>query len=67
MHTIDMYAFNGCEMLVSIIIPMSVLNIGNSAFANCKQLTIYCAFSNAQPGWDAYWNPQNSPVVWNYI
>jgi len=36
-------------------------------FSNCPNLTIY-AEADAQPvGWTANWNPDNRPVVWDYV
>ena len=32
-------AFQGCSGLTSIVVPNSVVHIGNSAFNNCKNLT----------------------------
>ena len=36
---IGMFAFNGCNQLPSIVIPDSVVIIGDGAFWNCRRLT----------------------------
>lgn len=64
---IDFNAFNRCTSLKSIIIPKNVATIESGAFDYCEQLTIYCENSGKQQGWDSNWNPQNRPVVWNYV
>jgi len=38
-QTINNSAFNGCESLVTVVIPDSVTSIGSSAFYNCKKIT----------------------------
>jgi len=60
------YAFGSCRSLTSITIPSSVTSIGEWAFAHCFSLTIYAEASSKPTGWDAEWNPHNSPVIWNY-
>ena len=59
-------AFYGCEGLKSVYIPISVTNIGDSAFAGCKNLTIYCEAKSKPEGWSDQWNPDNCKVVWAY-
>ncbi len=39
--TIGDYAFYGCRVLTGIIIPDSVIGIGNYVFEDCNRLTIY--------------------------
>ena len=39
LNTISDGAFNGCEGLLSVIIPNSVRSIGQGAFAGCRSLT----------------------------
>ena len=37
--TIGNNAFNGCELLTSVVIPDSVYRLDNTVFENCKSLT----------------------------
>ena len=59
-------AFYGCEGLESVFIPLSVTVIGDSAFAGCKNLTIYCEAETKPAEWSIDWNPENCKVVWGY-
>jgi len=52
--------------LTAVYIPRSVANIGDSAFAGCKNLTIYCEAESMPEGWSESWNPEGCTVVWNY-
>jgi hypothetical protein len=41
--------------------------IGNEAFRDCPNLTIYAEAESQPAGWHPHWNPDNRPVVWGYI
>ena len=58
-------AFFGCETLVLIYIPKSVISIGQYAFAGCSSLSIYCEAESQPEGWDKHWNSDNRPVSWD--
>ena len=59
-------AFYNCSNLTSIYISDITTSVGKDLVKGCSKATIYC-FAEAQPsGWDAGWNPNNRPVVWNY-
>ena len=59
------YAFKGCNKLENIIIGDNVTSIGENTFSACSNLTIYCEATEQPAGWDANWNPDNRPVVWD--
>ena len=53
--SIEDYAFEGCDNLISIAIPNSVKNIGKYAFSNCSQLkSIDMGSSVNSVGYDAF-------------
>ena len=72
--SIDDYAFLGCTKLTKIIISNNVVNIGWDVFNGCINLTIYCAASGRNAGWDTDWNycfehtngTDYCTVIWNY-
>ena len=69
---IDIKAFASCKKLETVIIPLSVTQIADSAFLNCGNLTVYCEASQKSDGWGDDWNitdmsNQNyASVVWGY-
>ena len=54
----------GCK---NTVIPKNVMTIGEYAFYNCSNLTIYCETKSRLNGWSTYWNYSNCPVVWGYV
>ena len=40
--------------------------IGDDAFSNCFNLSIYAEATSKPTGWEADWNSSDRPVVWNY-
>jgi hypothetical protein len=60
------YAFSGCISLTSITLPSTLTSIGQNAYANCKNLTIFAAASSKPNGWHTSWNANNRPVKWGY-
>ena len=59
-------AFSDCYSLKVMYLPLSVSTIGDSAFAGCKDLTIYCEADSMPDGWSESWNPEGCTVVWGY-
>jgi hypothetical protein len=55
------------DSITSIWIPNSVTVIGASAFAGCTNLTIFAETESRPVGWHNNWNPNNRPVIWNYV
>jgi hypothetical protein len=65
--SIEKNAFWVCSNLSDILIPLSVISMGENVFADCFKLTIYAEGPSKPIGWDSNWNFLNLPVVWNYI
>ncbi len=69
---IDIKAFASCKKLETVIIPLSVTQIADSAFLNCGNLTVYCEASQKPDGWGDDWNITDwsnknyASVVWGY-
>lgn len=61
--TIGHGAFNSCD-ITRIVLPLAVTTIGNDAFANDENLTIYTEHSSKPSSWSSTWNSSNRPVVW---
>lgn len=59
-------AFDGCTRLTEINIPIGVEYVGEDAFRDCDNLTIYCDAHRKPDAWDGYWNSSNCNVVWDY-
>lgn len=49
-----------------IVIPLSVDNIEQKAFANSKNILIYSESNHSKPTWHYMWNPNELDVIWNY-
>jgi len=62
-------AFEDCSDLPTVVIPLSVVIIGSHAFAGCSSLTIYAVVTEANrpSGWANDFNPDNRPIVWDYL
>ncbi len=50
----------------NIEIPSSVTKIGEMAFIDCYNLTIYCEAESEPGNWSLSWNYSNRQVVWGY-
>ena len=57
-------AYQNCIKLISVVIPISVTNIGAHSFAGCENLTIYCKATRKPSGWVSFHSVKN--VVWGY-
>jgi hypothetical protein len=58
-------AFSNNSTFNRVWIPSSVAVIDGNAFAGCPSLTIYAQAASRPTGWNANWNPNNCPVIWN--
>ncbi len=57
--------FSNRKSLTSVTIPY-LINIGDSAFVGCDNLTIYVErFSSKPSEWSSSWNISNRPVFWD--
>ena len=59
-------AFYECRNIKNIVIPKTVLTIGDDAFYKCPTLTIYTELESKPIGWSEYWNSDGRKVVWEY-
>jgi len=66
-ESIGGYAFARCSTLPEIQIPLSVVQIGSQAFVGCAVLTIYAVADDRPADWADDFNPDDRPVVWNYL
>lgn len=58
------FAFAGCEQLVGVLIPKTVLSMQNSLFANCSKLT-YIVVDEENPCYDSRENCNAIIDKWN--
>ena len=63
---IGKYAFAFCTRLERVVIPDSVITIGEETFYGITNLTIYCKAESKPSGWHSNWNYSDCPVVWGY-
>ena len=63
---ISMHAFANCVSLTRIVIPISVTYVSNSVFFGSPNLIIYSEAPSRPADWNANWNPDDLPVIWNY-
>ena len=66
LQSIGMFCFEDCVALQTIIIPVNCI-VGESAFYETPQLSIYCEASSQPETWATNWNALNNPVYWGYI
>ena len=56
-ESIENGAFAGCRSLRKVVIPSSVLTVGECLFVNCKKsLTVYCCAPKKPRHWSRNWN-----------
>ena len=60
-------AFENCQSLKTIVLHEGVEMVGENAFKNCPNLTIYTKVANQFEGWTSNWNPDNRPVLWGEL
>ncbi len=53
--------------LKAINIPISVTNIGEDAFMNCRNLNIFIEATTIPTTWHSNWNPDNKPTFFGYL
>lgn len=58
--------FYGFDNLIKVIIPISIEEIGEYAFSNCNNLTIYCEAESECDDWSVIWKDNDTIVVWGY-
>lgn len=59
-------AFDGCSSLTSLFIPSSVKTLGAHILTSTSIDTPICvAAGAAEESWDALWNEDGHPIVWN--
>ena len=62
--SIESKAFINNINLTYIIIPKTVMKIGDNAFKGCSNLLIFCEAKTKPKGWSESWNPDGCSVVW---
>jgi uncharacterized protein YjdB len=55
------YAFQGCTKLVNVVIPASVVSIGDDCFRDCSGLKRVVSLSRTPPWTDTYTYNENGP------
>ncbi|MBU1094159.1 MAG: leucine-rich repeat protein [Firmicutes bacterium] len=63
--TIEDFAFEFCNSLGSIIIPLSVTTMGMEVFFEIREITIYVEATVKPEGWNSSWSSDGT-VVWGY-
>ena len=66
LQTIESYAFYNNRSLNSIVIPASVMFLGEHVFVNSSSITIYAKILLQPNGWSSNWNSSSQSVVWGY-
>ncbi len=64
--SIGSYAFAYTKDFTIVVIPDSVMYIGENAFSGATNVIIYCKAFSQPTTWDENWNPDNCTVVWKY-
>lgn len=62
---INSSAFNKCTNLRYVVIPAGIQTVGESAFYNCSNLTIYCGSASKPSGFNSYWKSSSTTVCWS--
>ena len=62
--TIGDRAFYECTAIKKIVIPKSVITVGESIFFNCNNLTVCCELELRPSGWHRDWDKDNCTVIW---